>query len=99
MGGQVDLHHINKNLQLIKGNSRPFGGIYLFLMGDIRQARPVCKRFMYDDPKTNPCGNRKDRHLVIEGFKLFKKFKRVVFLEINYQLKGLADDSDWKEFH
>ncbi len=99
MGGQVDLHHIDKNLQQIMGNSRPFGGIHVFLMGDIRQARPVCKRVMHDNPEVNPCGNRKDRHMVILGYKLFLLFKMVVILRINYRIKGAADDPDSKQFH
>ena len=99
MGGQVDLHHISKNLQQIKGNSRPFGGVHVFLLGDIRQAGPVCKRFMHDDPKKNPCGHRKDRHLVIDGFRLFKLFKRVIILDVNYRLKGAADDPEQMQFH
>ena len=99
MGGQVDVYHISKNLQQIKGNSRPFGGVHMFLLGDIRQAGPVCKRFMHDDPEINPCGNRKDKHFVVAGWKLFKLFKRVVTLDINYRLKNVTHDPDEKEFH
>ena len=36
---------------------------------------------------------------MIDGFRLFKLFKRVIILDVNYRLKGAADDPEQMQFH
>lgn len=51
------LHQINQRLQQITGNNdKPFGGLDIFLIGDLRQLPPVLATPIYKQPKNTMTG-------------------------------------------
>ncbi len=45
------LYQLNMRLKEIKQNDRDFGGVAVFLFGDIMQLRPVQARYIFQTPK------------------------------------------------
>jgi PIF1-like helicase len=50
MGGCHKLRRISKALKRFKGNSLPFGGLYVLFIGDFQQLKPVKDRPLFVEP-------------------------------------------------
>ena len=44
------LYMLNLKLQEIKDNKKPFGGVAIMAFGDIFQLKPVCGRYIFEEP-------------------------------------------------
>ena len=60
--------YVNLTLQLIKGNSVPFGGVSIITSGDFLQLPPVMSRAAFQPPKDIGY-NSLGRKLLIQLFK------------------------------
>lgn len=46
------LHQIDQRLKTIKNNNLPFGGVAVFLFGDLLQLKPTLGKYIFDEPET-----------------------------------------------
>ena len=51
------LYQIHQRLQAIKGNNKPFGGIAVFLFGDLLQLRPTAAKYIFQEPDNEGFAN------------------------------------------
>ena len=72
------LYQIDLRLQEIKVNNLPFGGVSVFLFGDINQLQPVAGRHIFDEPTHE---RYKLSHILYPLWKNFKKY----FLTFNHR--------------
>ena len=63
------LYQLDFRLQEITQKDIPFGGISLFVFGDLMQLRPVLGRFIFDDPVIK---DYQEIHLLSPRWKMFK---------------------------
>ena len=82
------LYQLDLRLQEIKQKiGVPFGGVSLFCFGDILQLKPVCGRYIFDEPQ-NP-----SYHLTFQLESLWHKLS-ILNLEINHRQ---GKDKDYAE--
>ena len=62
------LYQLDFRLQEITQKDIPFGGISLFVFGDLMQLRPVLGRFIFDDPVIK---DYQEIHLLNPRWKMF----------------------------
>ena len=87
MVGRMRLGQIILRLQAIFGNTLPFGGVDVVLVGDTGQLPPV-----FDTPKFDESYKKKGPipPTVVEGLKVYKMFSTVVQLKRSFR----QDSSD-----
>ena len=51
------LYQIHQRLQSIKENNKPFGGVAVFLFGDILQLRPTAAKYIFQEPDNEGFAN------------------------------------------
>jgi hypothetical protein len=89
MIGQKQLFYVHKRLQEArpdKGN-KPFGGLSIVLLGDLKQLPPVLDSPLYQDPselqeRTDAAGHQ----FTAQAYLLYRKFdKSIIFTKIQRQ--------------
>ena len=109
MVGRMRLGQISLRLQAIFGNTLPFGGVDVVLVGDTGQLPPV-----FDTPKFDESYKKKGPipPTVVEGLKVYKMFSTVVQLKRSFRQdssdvfystlqrmrQGTQTTADWRYF-
>lgn len=104
MVGSKVFAQIDSRLRQIFRSNKIFGGISIVAFGDLRQLRPVCDRYLFQNNPTNPFSELIDNHLW-SPFKLFELTEIMrqkddqTFAEALQRLsKGQLNDNDIKLF-
>jgi hypothetical protein len=71
MVGAKTFSHVDSRLRQIFNSNKIFGGISLIVFGDLRQLRPVCDRYVFQNDPTNPYSELIDNRLW-SPFKMFQ---------------------------